>query len=69
MESLCGYLIAGAFLAIGMGLRLDDWREIERRRVLARGGSEFTDSHSVFADAGGSGLDGGCGHDAGCTGS
>ena len=69
MESLCGYLIAGAFLAIGMGLRLDDWREIERRRVLARGGNEFAVGNSVFADPGGMGHAGGCGHGAGCIGS
>ncbi len=67
MESLCGYLIAGAFLAVGIWLRFDDWRAIERHHAIARGGNEFTDSNFVFADTGGVG--GGCGHDAGCTGS
>lgn len=69
MESLCGYVIAGALLAVGIWLRLDDWREIERRRVIARGGNEFAAGNSVFADAGSAGLGSGCGHDAGCVGS
>lgn len=66
MDSLVGYLIAGALLAVGLWLRFDEWRAIERRRLLSSGGEDFSSGSSVFADAGAPFCHGdGCGQDGG----
>jgi hypothetical protein len=70
MGPLIGYLIAGALLSVGIWLRLDDWREAERRRALFPGNQDLDIGHSIYGSATAltCGADG-CGSDGGCVGS